>query len=730
MDTSVQFDVEEHRCRQVVEKTIKRWEAGERPDAPGVLSAHPEIRRYKSLVLDLIYEEYRQEIEAGRTVDRDQFCDRFPDYRSTVNRLLQVDDLLNNHGELIDACAHVVWPKVGETFAGFQLLEEVGQGAIARVFLAQESDIGDRLVVLKVTAGDLGEAGFLGRLDHPNVVPIISRPSDSARGLTAICMPFRGVVTLEDVRDGVFAMRPASVSAQAIATILRERQRKPVEAGGPAAGNPFLAKGTYVDAILYWIAKLAEGLAFAHSRGVLHRDLKPSNILISESAEPLLIDFNLAANIGEQVRRVGGTLPYMAPEQVDELLAAGAGGRRLVDERSDVFGLGAILFEMLTGQLPFPPDKTQGDTEDGLRKYRRQQSMGTSSPGALAAISNRSLLRLVESCLSENPDLRPQSARDLARALRGELRGVSRLERWSRSHRIAAALLTAAIVGGIGGSTAALLLREPYSTRLLNEGRQLIARQDYSGAVTVLGNSLDANPLEAEAMWLRGRARERLNDRIGAFDDYGKAHEASGRAWLLAAMGYCKSLQRLPDEAAYWYRKSIAGGFGTARVQSNLGHSLFISRDFRGAAAAYSRAALLDPDWYLPYHGRAKVTLREHISRGEVVAKSALDDIQRAISLAPHCAELYLDSAILWARSEKPDAEVQEHVKECLAMALNLRLEPSVLRSVRPASLRLTSDEMLRIVSQKRRFLQPIMHSPLVDPCSDGSWQESPSVER
>ena len=110
----------------------------------------------------------------------------------------------------------------------------------------------------------------------------------------------------------------------------------------------------YVPAVLWLVARVADGLAHAHERGILHRDLKPANILFADDGEPLLLDFNLAADtklrIHASAAMVGGTLPYMAPEQ----LAAFRDGRTAVDARSDLYSLGVILHELLTGQHPFP----------------------------------------------------------------------------------------------------------------------------------------------------------------------------------------------------------------------------------------------------------------------------------------------------------------------------------------------------------------------------------------
>src|SRR5260221_1184798 len=112
-----------------------------------------------------------------------------------------------------------------------------------------------------------------------------------------------------------------------------------------------LAGMSYVEAILWIGARLADGLGHAHQRGILHRDLKPANILLTDEGQPMLLDFNLSEDTKRHptasAAQVGGTLPYMAPEHLE----AFQGGARPVDARSDLYSLGIILYQLLT-RLP------------------------------------------------------------------------------------------------------------------------------------------------------------------------------------------------------------------------------------------------------------------------------------------------------------------------------------------------------------------------------------------
>src|SRR5262249_46797379 len=118
-----------------------------------------------------------------------------------------------------------------------------------------------------------------------------------------------------------------------------------------------LGRLNYMQAAAWLTAQLAEGLQHAHQRGVLHRDIKPSNILVGADGQPMLLDFNLAHNMhnprAQASATLGGTVAYMAPEHLRALAARDPALVRQVDQRSDLYALGMVLYEMLTGHSPF-----------------------------------------------------------------------------------------------------------------------------------------------------------------------------------------------------------------------------------------------------------------------------------------------------------------------------------------------------------------------------------------
>src|SRR5262249_55473618 len=121
----------------------------------------------------------------------------------------------------------------------------------------------------------------------------------------------------------------------------------PLDAAPPAA----LARASYVEGVVWLGAQLADALAFLPSRKVYHRDLKPSNVLIGLDGRARLLDFNLAADVSTSPARLGGTLPFMAPEHIGASLASGEQADKAPppDGRADLFSLGVVLYELLTG---------------------------------------------------------------------------------------------------------------------------------------------------------------------------------------------------------------------------------------------------------------------------------------------------------------------------------------------------------------------------------------------
>ena len=375
----------------------------------------------------------------------------------------------------------LVFPDLGDGIGGFRLVSELGRGAFGRVYLAEESGLGNRLVALKVSLPEGEEPRLLARLQHTHIMPIHSVHDDPESGFRLMCMPYFGGANLAQVLDAAAGHGLPSASTgwsliEALDTVGRPipsetgransipRKRaesaistgnrpfgplsihaslplrsilgriprwsrsisappRPIDERGPIQpARSFLRESSFVRASAWIGARLAEGLEHAHSRGLLHRDLKPSNILIAADGTPMLLDFNLAADCvnpeeGDRAM-MGGTLPYMSPEHLDAFNPNGSTPPEAVDERSDVYALGLIVFEMIAGQHPFPEPPAGRPLLETVRIMTEERRGPAPSVRQFNPEVPRGLDAILRKCLDPNPDRRHARAGDLAEDLR------------------------------------------------------------------------------------------------------------------------------------------------------------------------------------------------------------------------------------------------------------------------------------------------------------------------
>jgi eukaryotic-like serine/threonine-protein kinase len=457
-------------------------------------------------------------------------------------------------------------PEVGDDFCGFKLVAELGRGAFGRVFLSHQNDLADRPVALKVSTEIREESQRLARLQHTNIVPIYSFHRQGS--LQAVCMPYFGSATLADVASELSRRDALPASGKMVASAVQVRRSRTLQSAesrtaiSPARPAPPVAPGaqrpapppeptatlelkqleglSYVGSILWIGARLADGLAHAHDRNILHRDLKPANVLLTDDGQPMLLDFNLSEETdkapGATAAMIGGTLPYMSPEHLE----AFGGTWRNVDARSDVYSLGVILYELLTGRTPFtrrtgPAEKILPDLvaerRKGAPEIRRYNK--DVSPAAEA---------IVRKCLEPDPARRYQNARDLKEDLDRHLADLplchqsepSRRERtqkwlrrnpWVRSTGAVAVVATVLVAGlaTLAGTYLARANREEAVNRLAD------FRKDHRSARALLYARATDPALEEE-----GRATARRALALYGLPDDGAWQERPEAQWLPA----------------------------------------------------------------------------------------------------------------------------------------------------------------------------------------------------
>jgi tetratricopeptide (TPR) repeat protein/tRNA A-37 threonylcarbamoyl transferase component Bud32 len=322
-------------------------------------------------------------------------------------------------------------PAPGRSFCGYELVEEIGRGGMGVVYKARHTAL-NRFVALKmIRAGALAcaaelrrlraEAEAVAALDHPHIVPLYEVGEHDGQ-------PF-------------FTMK--LVEGTSLTPRVPDFVRDPHSAAG-------------------LMAALARAVQHAHERGILHRDLKPANVLLDAEGLPHLTDFGLArregAGTGPTPSGVAvGTPAYMAPEQITLSAAA-------VTTAADIYSLGAVLYELLTGGPPF---RGAG----ALDVLRQAVEAEPKRPRALNPAAPRDLETICLKCLAKDPARRYSTARALAEDLEAYLRGepvrarpvgsLERLWRWCRRRPATAALsgsLLAAVAAGL--VVAAVLWRQ------------------------------------------------------------------------------------------------------------------------------------------------------------------------------------------------------------------------------------------------------------------------------
>jgi serine/threonine protein kinase len=453
-------------------------------------------------------------------------------------------------------------PRVGDELAGFRLLAELGRGAEGTVYLATQTELADRPVVLKVAPLQGGEHRSLARLQHTHIVPILSSQDLPERGLRVLCLPYMGGTTLEHLLNELADRPPGERTGSDILEAL-DRSANPAAVSLPAAGpaREFLAAESYERSITWIGLCLAEALQHAHLRNLVHWDVKPANILLAADGMPLLLDFHLAQpplDPGAAAPQwIGGTPPYIAPEQFAALVAM-ADGRPApaVDGRADVYALAMALHIALADERP---------SGEGRIAARLRGANPRVSPG-LAAIVARAL--------AKDPHRRYPGAAAFAEDLRRHLDDrpllgvanrspVERWTKWQRHHPlalaragiVATALLGLAATGLIAWSAADRRLADAMGE--LEQGRIHLAAGDHRRA----GQSLDHGLILLDS----GTHLDRLLPRARAVRDRLIAAKEGNRRAEIAAQ-----LQGLADRVRFLYAAGPAATDAARKLEGRL----------------------------------------------------------------------------------------------------------------------------------------------------------------
>ncbi len=412
-----------------------RWRSGRRALAEDYLARYPELCERGQFPRDLLHEEIRARRDCGQGPTWEELVSRFPDRQRELKETWgRRDETGPDAGKSQHQQPRHDEPAPGRRLGRYELREELGRGAFARVYLAWDPQL-RRDVAIKVPRAEffddellrervVREAQSAARLHHPAIVSIHEVVAD--QGGTFIVYEY--------------------VPGPTLACLLQETTPAPRQ-------------------IAQFVARVAEALDYAHQCGIIHRDVKPANVLMDQDGEPMLADFGLARQTGStsQLTQEGdllGTPAYMAPEQV-------RGQHDAVDARSDIYGLGVLLYEALAGRLPF--------SGGGVSIFQQILHDEPPPPRALRPSIPADLQTICLKALAKEPSRRYQTAGAMADDLRRYLEHrpilarrigpAGQLVRWCRRQPAQAALAVALLVLTAGGITGGLWYQRSRAAR-------------------------------------------------------------------------------------------------------------------------------------------------------------------------------------------------------------------------------------------------------------------------
>jgi len=389
---SVVGDSPEQQVRSACVALRERLRAGESCRSEDFLESRPSLSSHPVLAFELVQTELSVRHELGQRLDLADWSARFPHLRD------QLESWFRSHGLLSESALPDPLPIRQEEptaemrprlrFGRYEVLDTLGQGAMGVVYQARDTLLG-RVVALKTMRGGplarpeeierfFQEARAVALLHHPHVIPLYDFGQEDEQHYLTMALAAGGSLS----------------------------RRRELFGGDPRKAASLMEK-------------IAGAVHHLHTKGILHRDLKPGNIMLDERGEPLVSDFGLAkfVDADADLTRHGiivGTPAYMAPE-----LALAQPSPATV--RSDVWSLGVILYELLTGTRPFAGTGSKEVSQNILM-------MEPARPRKLKPKLDRALETIVLKCLTKEPARRYGSAGELAEDLR----------RWQRGETISA----------------------------------------------------------------------------------------------------------------------------------------------------------------------------------------------------------------------------------------------------------------------------------------------------
>jgi len=405
----------------------QQWNLGTPKWVEDYLEEYDELSGSENVPLDLIVQELHIRQSQGRNFEPQEYLERFPAAAERIRPLIETRHGCATASLYCSGLRHVreaiAQYRPGDRLEDFDLVQQLGAGSFATVFLAWQRSM-QRWVALKLSAADGDEPQTLAQLQHSFIVRVYDVRDIEAGRLRLLYMEYVAGGSLQDILNRLQQLPKCDWSGERMLRLLDEtlqmRHESPPQ---DSLNRNLLARARWPEAVCIVGSHVALAVSSAHRQGVLHRDIKPANVLVSGAGFPKLADFNVS--FGSEVQgttaaaHFGGSMAYMSPEQLDAMHPGRPIEPDELDGTSDTYALGILLWEMLTGERPFPSApadlgwveivETLADVRQMGVPPERKKRFPADAPPALQPI----LLR----CLEPSPARRFSDARELARQL-------------------------------------------------------------------------------------------------------------------------------------------------------------------------------------------------------------------------------------------------------------------------------------------------------------------------
>ena len=619
---------------------LERSHAGETIRLEWYLDEFPVVSNDREQLIALIIDEYSMRRDAGDDVAYEQWHERFPDVVDELQRRLGLVDqskTMSSSASSVTRLDHQL--AAGTVVEEFEIVRLLGTGGAARVYLAKQQPL-DRLVALKISMGFAEEGAKQAAIEHENIIAVYSERIVGQYRLLA--MQYVPGITLAALLIALNDRDRRQIKWCDLTEII---ERNDSDDSSRIITSAHLADNLpFVDSACRLILGLARALVFAHQSGILHRDIKPENILVAPDGRAMLADFNVAVRTDSlaenRVENLGGTLEYMSPEHLALLTGTDANGGATdfiadptcVDAQSDVYSLGIVFFELLTGFRPFPIAESDGPLLSTARTVLAQRIQSIPDWDAASVPVSPLLTSIVNKCLiphrGEQPKVpaRYQSARHLVEDLecylnRRPLRHAAiddwyaRTKNWIQlHHRISFATIAIAVVIGafVGWD-------------IWSADQQLARAEELAAQASNLDDETDRQ----ESGQMVAKAEQIVLDQNSLFDYPGLRRR---RARLFHDFGLVFAKQARFESAVSYFEQAIQLDPELGEAHNSLGYVHFHLEYFDSAVKSFDQAIRLGCDEVdvLPNRGAARAAL------GDVTG--AQDDFERTLELRPDSA--------------------------------------------------------------------------------------------